>query len=85
MARRNWSVQEAKNRFSEVVQAAGRQPQTVTKHGKPTVVILAADEYERLQKLDRLNAPSFADMLLAIPKGDVEFQRLKAKPRRVEF
>jgi antitoxin Phd len=85
MARHNWSVQDAKNRFSAVVEAARRQPQTVTKHGKPTVVVVAADEYERLRKLQQLKAPSFADMLLAIPRGDLEFDRVKATPRDVEF
>ncbi|HZL30704.1 MAG TPA: type II toxin-antitoxin system prevent-host-death family antitoxin [Pseudolabrys sp.] len=34
MARRSWSVQDAKNRFSEVVEAAQSKPQTITKHGK---------------------------------------------------
>ena len=33
MALPSWSVQDAKNRFSEVVEAARRKPQTVTKHG----------------------------------------------------
>jgi prevent-host-death family protein len=85
MAHRTWSVQDAKNRFSEVVEAARRKPQTVTKHGKPAVVVVAADEYERLRKLEQLKAPSFAELLLAIPQGDVEFDRLKAMPRAVEF
>ncbi|CUA90620.1 prevent-host-death family protein [Chelatococcus sambhunathii] len=85
MAHRTWSVQDAKNRFSEVVEAARRKPQTVTKHGKPAVVVVAADEYERLRKLEQLKAPSFAELLLAMPQGDVEFDRLKAMPRAVEF
>jgi antitoxin Phd len=85
MTNRTWSVQDAKNRFSEVVEAARRKPQTVTKHGKPAVVVLAADEYERLHKLQRLKAPSFAEMLLAMPRGDVEFARIKAKPRDIDF
>jgi len=85
MSRRTWSVQDAKNRFSEVVEAARRKPQTVTKHGKPAVVVVAADEYERLSKLQQLKAPSFADMLLAIPQDDTEFDRLKTAPRDVEF
>jgi prevent-host-death family protein len=85
MAHRSWSVQDAKNRFSEVVAAARREPQTVTKHGKPAVVVLAADEYERLRKLKHLKAPSFAEMLLAIPKGDVALERLRSKPRDVAF
>ncbi|MGE5270542.1 MAG: type II toxin-antitoxin system Phd/YefM family antitoxin, partial [Thiohalocapsa sp.] len=40
MSRRIWSVQDAKNRFSEVVNAARKVPQTVTKHGKAAVVIV---------------------------------------------
>ena len=85
MASRKWSVQDAKNRFSEVVEAARRKPQMVTKHGKPAVVVLAAEEYERLRKLQQLKAPSFAEMLLAMPQGDVEFERLDATPRDVEL
>jgi antitoxin Phd len=80
-----WSVQDAKNRFSEVVEAAKHKPQTVTKRGKPAVVIVAVDEYERLRKLQQLKAPSFAEMLLAMPQGDVEFERIRATPRDVEF
>jgi len=85
MASRTWSVQDAKNRFSEVVEAAQRRPQTVTKHGKPAVVIVAADEYHRLRSLQHLKAPSFVEMLLAMPQGDVEFERLDTTPRDVEF
>ena len=85
MAHPTWSVQDAKNRFSEVVEAARRKPQTVTKHGKPAVVIVAAEEYERLHKLEQLKAPSFAELLLAMPRGDVEFERIKAMPRDVDF
>jgi antitoxin (DNA-binding transcriptional repressor) of toxin-antitoxin stability system len=57
----------------------------VTKHGKPAVVVVAADEYDRLRKLQQLKAPSFAELLLAMPQGDVEFERLNAEPRDVEF
>jgi len=81
MPNRIWSVQDAKNRFSEVVEAARRRPQTVTKHGKPAVVVLAANEYERLRHLERLTAPSFADHLLAIPTDDDHFERLEGRLR----
>jgi PHD/YefM family antitoxin component YafN of YafNO toxin-antitoxin module len=57
----------------------------VTKHGKPAVVVVVADEYDRLRRLQQLKAPSFAEMLLAMPQGDIEFERLKATPRDVEF
>ncbi len=81
MAQRKWSVQDAKNRFSEVVEAARRNPQTVTKHGKPAVVVIDVAEYERLRRLERAKAPSFAEMLLAIPQDDGEFPRRKVRPR----
>ena len=81
MSRRNWSIQDAKNRFSEVVEAARRAPQTVTKHGKPTVVVVDVMEYERLRRLERAQAPSFADVLLAMPQDDREFPRAKVRMR----
>ena len=61
MAQRSWSVQDAKNRFSEVVEAARRSPQTVTKRGQPVIVVIDIAEYERLRRLERARAPSFAD------------------------
>ena len=85
MARQSWSIQDAKNRFSEVVEAARRQPQTVTKHGQPAVVIVAADEYERLRKLQHLKAPSFAELLLAMPTGGEDFERLEGRMRDPGF
>jgi prevent-host-death family protein len=85
MPRSTWSVQDAKNRFSAVVEAARREPQTVTKHGKPAVVIVDAAEFERLRGIDQVQAPSFTQLLLAIPKDDSAFDRLDVVPRDVEF
>ena len=85
MASSTWSVQEAKNRFSEVVEAARGKPQTVTKHGKPAVVVVAADEYERLRRLQHLKAPSFAEMLLAMPADGEDFERLEGRMRDPGF
>jgi antitoxin Phd len=79
MAQHSWSVQDAKNRFSEVVDAARRTPQTVTKHGKPVVVVVDVAEYERLRHLERAQAPSFVDMLLAIPQDNGEFPRVDVR------
>ena len=85
MAPRNWSVQDAKNRFSEVVEAARRAPQTVTKHGKPAVVVVGVAEYDRLRRLERARAPSFADLLLAMPQDDGEFPRDKVRMRDLDL
>jgi len=85
MAGRNWSVQDAKNRFSEVVEAARRTPQTVTKHGKPAVVVVDVVEYDRLRRLERASAPSFADVILAMPQDDCEFPRRKVRVRDLDL
>ncbi len=72
-----WSVQDAKSHFSSLVDAARQgEPQTVTKHGKPAVVVVDAAEFERLCQIDKANAPSFTELLLAMPKDDGEFDRL---------
>lgn len=48
---RTWQLQEAKSRFSEVVnEAIERGPQIVSRHGEEVVVILAYAEYRAMQK-----------------------------------
>ena len=80
-----WSLQDAKNRFSAVVNAAlAGAPQQVTRHGAPVVVVLAMDEYERLRRIEKANAPSLAELLLAIPQDGEEFERLPLPPRPLE-
>lgn len=85
MPRHSWSVQDAKNQFSAMVEAAKRAPQTVTKHGKPAVVVVDADDYERLRKLEKAKAPNFKDHLLAMPKDDGSFERMEIEFRDVDF
>jgi antitoxin Phd len=44
-----WQLQEAKNRFSEVVdEALQNGPQTVTRRGEPVVVVVAIDTWRRM-------------------------------------
>ena len=44
-----WKLEDAKNRFSEVVRLAlAEGPQRVTRSGRDAVVVLSAAEYERL-------------------------------------
>jgi prevent-host-death family protein len=46
----DWQLQEAKNRFSQVVRAArDGVPQWVTVHGKRAAVVLSAEAFEALQ------------------------------------
>ena len=81
-----WQLQEAKNRFSAVVDAAlAGSPQCVTRRGKPAVVVLSVEEYERLRRNGKAAAPTFVEMLLAIPKDGEEFERFPWKAREIDF
>ena len=81
-----WLLQDAKNKFSAVVDAAlAGDPQRVIRRGKPAVVVLAVEEYERLRRLEKAQAPTLADLLLAIPQDDEEFERLRVPVRPVDL
>jgi antitoxin Phd len=82
MDRREWSLQDAKNSFSAVVEAASKgTPQTVTKRGKPAVVILSIAAYQQLSGRRARAKRSFIDHLLAMPKDDGTFDRIEIEPR----
>jgi prevent-host-death family protein len=47
----DWQLQDAKNRFSEVVKRARDEgPQTVTVHGQRAAVVVSASDYDALVK-----------------------------------
>jgi prevent-host-death family protein len=81
-----WPLQDAKNKFSAVVDAAlAGEPQRVTRRGQPAVVVLAVEEYERLCLLEKANAPSLSELLLEIPQDDGEFERIPLDPRSLDL
>ena len=81
-----WPLQDAKNKFSELVNAAmAGEPQQVTRRGQPAVVVLAAEEYDRLRRLERTQAPSLGELLLEIPQDDYEFERLSISARPLDL
>lgn len=48
-----WQLQEAKNKFSQVVDHALQEgPQIITLRGKEAAVVLSFEEYKRLTKTD---------------------------------
>ena len=58
-----WQVQEAKARFSELLEASVKDgPQIVTKRGVETAVLVPIDEWRRLQERAR---PTLKELLLA--------------------
>lgn len=65
------ALQDAKARFSEVVEAAMRgRVQQVTRRGRPAVVIVSVSEYETLLRRGRADAGGFVEHLLAQPRAE---------------
>ena len=77
-----WQLQDAKNRFSEVVNTALRKgPQIVTRHGIDSVVIISVDDYRRLSR-PKTNLVSFfrKSPLFGV---QLDLSRKKDAPREV--
>jgi len=84
MATDVWQLQEAKTRFSELVEKAMRHgAQTVTKHGKPAVVVISAEEYRRTA----IPKKSLAAALRACPEDLTPLvgERRKQVARRLDL
>ena len=81
-----WPLQDAKNKFSALVNAAlAGEPQQVTRRGQPAVVVLAVDEYERLRRLEKTDAPTLGELLLEIPQDDQDFERMSILVRPLDL
>ena len=78
-----WQLQEAKQRFSEVVRSATSEgPQFVTKHGDEVAVVLDIREYRRLKG----GAQDFKAFLRSAPDFDeLELGRSREPARAVEL
>jgi prevent-host-death family protein len=84
MAADTWTVAEAKAKFSEVIdRAESVGPQVVTRSGRKTVVIVAADEWDRKTK----RVGNLAEFFAASPLGQsgVNAKRSKERARKIDF
>jgi len=77
-----WTVAEAKAKFSEIIdKAQSKGPQTVTKNGRITVVIVSAEEWQRKSKRVGNLAEFFAHSPLR--NAPLKITRAKGAPRKV--
>ncbi|WID95602.1 type II toxin-antitoxin system Phd/YefM family antitoxin [Bosea vestrisii] len=80
----SWSVANAKARFSELIDKAKSEgPQTVTRNGKPTVMLVSVEEWEKR------TAPkgTLLEFLQNSPLrgADLDLRRLADQPRDIEL
>jgi prevent-host-death family protein len=77
-----WQLQEAKNKFSSLVERAQNDgPQVVTKHGKEAVVVLSVDDYNKLTRPKK----NLAKFIRKSPLSgvDIDISRDKTAPSDV--
>jgi prevent-host-death family protein len=75
-----WRLQDAKARLSEVVrQAQKRGPQRVTLHGRDAVVVVRADEFDRMRR--PISGADIVAALATSPLADVDFERMTVKSK----
>ena len=46
------SAKDAKYNFGRLIDTARAEPVTVEKHGRPVVIVLAVEEYQRLKMIE---------------------------------
>ncbi len=78
----HWQLQDAKNRFSEIVKKALREgPQVVTRRGKKTVVIMSIEQYQSLVR-PKINIVDFFQES-PLRGEDLDLMRRKDSAREV--
>lgn len=79
--KRRWAVQDAKARFSELLDASVAEgPQVVTRRGVETAVLVPVEEWRRLQESAR---PTLKELLLAdSPRAEIPLPSRKRWRRR---
>jgi prevent-host-death family protein len=76
-----WTLAGAKARLSEVIDRAQAGPQTITRNGKPSAVIVSAEEWARKSA----RKGTLAEFLLTSPLrgADLDLKRQHDAPRDV--
>ena len=80
MIQRVWQLQDAKNKFSELVdEALTHGPQVVTRHGVETVVVVSYNDYRKR----RIGQKKLSQFFQESPLVDVEIdlERDRSLPR----
>jgi len=76
-----WQLQEAKNQFSRVVDLAlTERPQTITRHGRPMVVVVSVEQYQQEARREKLS-----EILRDCPVKDWKVSRDQDTGRALRF
>lgn len=79
-----WQLQEAKAKFSKVInEAIQHGPQIITKHGIETALLISIDDYKQISKKESKISKFFKSSPLC--NVELDIQRSKDYPRDIEL
>lgn len=81
---REWALQDAKARLSELVRLAmAHEPQEITLRGQPAVIVLSREDYDRMTQKPQ----TFVDLIRTSPlmDADIDLSRAPSMTRDIEL
>ncbi len=79
-----WQLQEAKAKFSQLVETVSSDGyQVITKNGKPVVVVLSKEAFDQMTRPKNSLLEFFNEAPL--PELDLDVERSKELPRAIEL
>ncbi|GDY18757.1 antitoxin [Verrucomicrobiota bacterium] len=77
-----WQLQQAKNQLSLLVEdALTKGPQTITRHGKPAVVVVAATDFVP----PRRKRKGIVELFAPLKGSGIDLTRVRDYPREVKL
>ena len=84
MGSQNWTVAQAKAKFSEIIERAMSEgPQTITRNGRTAAMVVGAEEWQQKTKRVGNLAEFFAESPLQ--RSGLKVRRLKGRPRKISL
>ena len=81
---RQWQLQEAKAKFSEVVKLANREgPQEITMRGQPTAILISLKDFKKIKE----KKPSLVSLMRSSPLAGInlDLQRDQSPVRDIKL
>jgi len=73
----DWSIRDAKDHLSQLIEAAQSEPQAITRRGRRAAILLSEGEFERLRR----QAEPLTGFFARAGLEDIEVERVEASAR----
>lgn len=80
-----WQVQEAKNKFSQVLKQAAKEPQVITRSGRKAGVVMSYEDYRRRILVGQRAVKDLFARAPRFEEGELDLGRSRDEGREVSF